>query len=173
MEIFAALDAGQLSEFGKLMLALALGALIGLERSVAGKEAGMRTFALVSLGSCLFVLLGELVMPRGGAYNADAALRIAAAVVTGIGFLGGGLIIFNKRLTGLTTAASLWVAAAIGMAVGFGYYSIALFTSAATLIVFTLLWHIEQFLARHLEFPERPEVAEFIEEEAEIADERL
>jgi len=126
-----------------LLIALLLGALLGVERKLAGKTAGLRTFGLVSMGSCLFILIAKFVMPTIEAYNYDP-MRIAAGVVMGVGFLCGGVIIFkDSHLSGLTTAAGLWVAAGIGMAVGYGLVSLAVFTTLATLIVFTLFWFIE------------------------------
>jgi putative Mg2+ transporter-C (MgtC) family protein len=138
--------------FGKLVLAAVLGMLVGTERVAAGKSAGSRTFALVALGSCLFVVLGESVNATHlGEVNFDP-MRIAAAVITGIGFIGGGLIFLQGRsLQGLTTAAGLWVSAGIGMAVGFGLYSIAVFSSSLTLLVFTFMWIIEDWLRRFFE----------------------
>jgi len=141
--------------FWQLLLALLLGMILGLERSIVGKKAGMRTFALVAVGSCLFVLISEL----GGANwlgvegVSFAPMRMAAAIITGIGFLGAGIIIFDNELKGLTTAASLWVTAAIGAAVGFGLYSIAIFTALITLFVFEILWHVESFVSRHVRMP--------------------
>lgn len=132
-----------LQPFFYLIIALILGSALGIERSFAGKTAGVRTFGLVSMGSCLFVLITQFVMPTVEIYNFDP-LRMAAGVVVGIGFLCGGVIIFNdSTLTGLTTAAGLWVVAGIGMAVGYGLILLALFTTIATLIVFTIFWFIE------------------------------
>jgi putative Mg2+ transporter-C (MgtC) family protein len=130
--------------FLELIVALVLGSLLGLERTLAGKTAGMRTYALVSMGSCLFILISLYVIPGVDAYNFDP-LRMAAGVVMGVGFLGGGVIVLkDSTLSGLTTAAGLWVAAGIGMAVGYGFYALALSATLATLLVFTLLWHVEQ-----------------------------
>ena len=127
-----------------LMVALVLGSALGLERSLAGKTAGVRTFGLVSMGSCLFILIARFVIPTVDTFNYDP-LRIAAGVVMGIGFLCGGVIIFkDSTLTGLTTAAGLWVAAGIGMAVGYGLVNLAIFATATTLLVFTAFWFIEQ-----------------------------
>jgi len=127
-----------------LMVALVLGSALGLERSIAGKTAGVRTFGLVSMGSCLFILIARFVIPTVDTFNYDP-LRIAAGVVMGIGFLCGGVIIFkDSTLTGLTTAAGLWVASGIGMAVGYGLVNLALFATATTLLVFTAFWFIEQ-----------------------------
>ena len=131
--------------FLQLILATLLGSLLGVERSLAHKTAGMRTYALVSLGAALFVIISQNVLaglPNGITFD---PLRMAAQVVTGIGFLGAGLIFFNQeKLQGLTTAAGLWVAAGIGMAVGFGQNTIALFTTAITLLVFTSFWYVER-----------------------------
>ena len=127
-----------------LMVALVLGSALGLERSLAGKTAGVRTFGLVSMGSCLFILIARFVIPTVDTFNYDP-LRVAAGVIMGIGFLCGGVIIFkDSTLTGLTTAAGLWVASGIGMAVGYGLVNLALFATATTLLVFTAFWFIEQ-----------------------------
>lgn len=132
--------------FAYLIIALLLGASLGVERTLAGKTAGLRTFGLVSMGSCLFILLARFVMPTIEAYSYDP-LRVAAGVIMGIGFLCGGVIIFkDAHISGLTTAAGLWVAAGIGMAVGYGLVTLALFATLATLVVFTLFWFIEHKL---------------------------
>lgn len=129
-----------------LLLALLLGSLLGLERSFAGKSAGVRTFGLVSMGSALFVIVAKYVIPTVETFNYDP-LRIAAGVVMGVGFLCGGVIVFkDSTLQGLTTAAGLWVSAGIGMAVGYGLFSLAVFATLATLIVFTFFWFIEHKL---------------------------
>lgn len=129
----------------QIVLAVVFGMLLGVERVIAGKTAGMRTFALVSLGSCLFVIISVFVSIQNYAnFNFDP-LRVASTIVTGIGFLGAGLIIMKENhLRGLTTAAGLWVAAGIGMAVGFRLYQIAFYTTLLTLAVFTILWFLEE-----------------------------
>lgn len=130
-----------------LIISLLLGALLGLERTLAGKTAGLRTYGLVSMGSCLFILIARYVVPTSETFAFDP-LRMAAAVVMGIGFLCGGVIVFkDSTLQGLTTAAGLWVAAGIGMAVGYGLVDLALFATIATLLVFTVFWFIEHKLA--------------------------
>ncbi len=127
-----------------LMIALVLGSLLGFERTMAGKTAGFRTFGLVSMGSCLFILIARFVVPTFDNFAYDP-MRMAAGVVMGIGFLCGGVIILKEStITGLTTAAGLWVAAGIGMAVGYGLLPLAFFTAAATILVFTVFWLIEQ-----------------------------
>lgn len=146
----------------KLVLAMLLGGLIGTERSVVARQAaGTRTFALVSLGTCLFIIVSSYVdVQMIGLINVDP-LRLAAGVITGMGFIGGGLIIFRgDTIHGATTAAGLWVACAVGMAVGFGMYSVATFTSILALIVFTGMWYLEDVMKHwyrdHNEHPTVP-----------------
>lgn len=132
--------------FLQLILALLLGMFLGTERTFAGRTAGMRTYALVSLSSCLLVIIARFV---GTQFPIDSAavnpMQLLAGIVTGIGFLGAGVIFHNKESTsGLTTAAGIWVTSAIGIAVGYELYSIAIFTTLATLIIFSLLWVVEQ-----------------------------
>jgi len=100
--------------FGKLILAAILGVMIGTERAVAGKRAGTRTFALVALGACLLTIISSNVTSQYlGIVNFDP-MRVTAGIVTGIGFIGAGMIVFREHLLrGLTTAAGLWVAAAV------------------------------------------------------------
>jgi putative Mg2+ transporter-C (MgtC) family protein len=130
-----------------LVIAILLGALLGLERTLAGKTAGVRTYGLVSMGSCLFILIARFVVPATGEFAYDP-LRMAAAVVMGIGFLCGGVIVFKEQtLQGLTTAAGLWVAAGIGMAVGYGLIDLSIFATVATLVVFTVFWFFEHMLS--------------------------
>jgi putative Mg2+ transporter-C (MgtC) family protein len=131
--------------FLKLFLAMLLGGLIGTERAVIARQAaGTRTFGLVALGACLFIVIGNFVDVAYLGVLAFDPLRVAAAVIMGIGFLGGGLIIFRgDSLHGVTTSAGLWIAAGIGMAVGFGMYSVAVFSTVLTLIMFTGMWYVE------------------------------
>src|SRR5262249_9063764 len=129
----------------KLALATLLGGIIGTERAVLARQAaGTRTFSLVALGSCLFVITANYV---NGAYLGIVNIEpthVAAAIVTGIGFIGGGLIIFRgDTLHGVTTAAALWIVAAMGVAVAFGLYAISVFTVLLTLVIFTGMWYIE------------------------------
>lgn len=131
--------------FGKLLLAMVLGGLIGTERAVLAKQAaGTRTFGLISLGACLFIVIGSYVDNAYlGVVNLEP-LQIAGFIITGIGFIGGGLIIFRgDTLHGVTTAAGLWIAAGIGIAVGFGMYSVSIFTTLLALIMFTGMWYVE------------------------------
>ena len=117
----------------RLLLAFALGAVIGFERERVDKPAGLRTHILVSLGSCLFTILSLTAFP-----GSDPA-RVAAYVVAGIGFIGAGTILQTReRIVGITTAASLWVAASIGMAAGAGFYILAIITTAIAYLTLSL-----------------------------------
>ena len=126
----------------RLALAAALGAAIGLEREIREREAGLRTHLLVSLGSALFTIVSaygfHAFLASGQSVVRADPSRIAAQIVTGIGFLGAGAIIRQGlSIRGLTTAATLWVVAAIGLTAGAGYYSAAAIT---TLLVIVSLW---------------------------------
>ena len=123
----------------RLLVALILGAVVGLERERQERAAGLRTVTMVSLGSCLFTIVGAYGFP-----NTDPS-RVAAQIVTGIGFLGAGTIFLRKDLVrGLTTAATIWAVAAIGMAAGTSQYIVALFTTLLILSVLMVLKPIEK-----------------------------
>ena len=131
--------------FGKLMLAMAIGGVIGTERAILARQvAGTRTFGLVAMGACLFVIAGNFANTAYlGLVNFNPT-QLASEVVTGIGFLGTGLIIFRgDALHGVTTAAGLWIVAAIGVAIGFGMYAVSIFAGMLTLLMFTGMWYIE------------------------------
>ena len=118
---------------GRLLLACALGALVGLEREFNRKAAGVRTNLLICMGSAFFTLLSAVM---AGDSNPDKG-RVASNIVQGIGFLGAGLILHNRsRISGLTSAASIWVVASIGMACGAGLYAPA--TVAAIIVILAL-----------------------------------
>ena len=126
----------------RLLTATVLGAVIGFEREYHAKEAGIRTHLLVALGACLFMILSvygfDFMLDRD--HVSFDPSRIASQVVTGIGFIGAGTIILQKQMVrGLTTAAGLWVTAAIGLACGNGMYIIAIVTTAVVLISLGLL----------------------------------
>ena len=140
MPVLNYFDQPTLEIFGQLLLAVFLGLAIGVEREIAQKSAGMRPHALVAMGAALFSIVSAAVAGP----NVDPT-RIAAQIVTGIGFLGAGLIVFNQsRVQGLTTAAGVWVAAAIGMAIGFKLYQVSVFATVLTILVFLVLWPIEE-----------------------------
>lgn len=143
-------DISELHILLRLLLALLLGGLVGFEREQSKHAAGLRTNILVCLGSCLLMLLsmyGFSAFVDEPNVRVDPA-RLAAAVITGIGFLGAGTILFTgKSITGLTTAASLWVVSAIGLAVGAGFY----FASAtATVMVLVTLWAFNKLEKRYI-----------------------
>jgi putative Mg2+ transporter-C (MgtC) family protein len=147
----------------RLLLAAALGGAIGLERELRDHEAGFRTHLLVSLGSCAFTLVSAygwtdwtFSTPQGVVFDPT---RIAAQIVTGIGFLGAGAIIVRGiSVRGLTTAATLWVVAAIGMASGTGYYVVGV--GAAVLVLVSL--GPLKFVSSRLISRVRPEEAELM-----------
>jgi putative Mg2+ transporter-C (MgtC) family protein len=127
-----------------LLLAAGLGAAIGLEREYRRKPAGLRTNILIAVGSALFTTVSIALAGHGGTPD-----RIAAQIVTGIGFLGGGAILRSgKSVRGMTTAATIWVNAAIGMAAGAGEYLLATGATVVTLIVLAVLPPIERYFAR-------------------------
>jgi putative Mg2+ transporter-C (MgtC) family protein len=128
--------------FMRLILAVIFGGLIGVERQIAHKTAGLRTFSLISLSSCLLAVVSVLLEKSFSDFNVAI---IPTSIIGGIGFIGAGLIIFHgSHPSGVTTAAGLLVAAAVGIATGFGFYSIAVFTVIITLMIFTILWIFEK-----------------------------
>lgn len=133
---------------GQIVLAALLGGVIGFERDLHGHSAGLRTNILVAVGSCLFTILSISGFPIRG--NAQDTARIAAQIVTGIGFLGAGVLVQGRRnrVRGLTTAATIWQVAAVGMAVGVGSYFLALFTTLFSVAVLVLLHPVSKWLER-------------------------
>lgn len=130
----------------RLVMAVLLGGLVGMERTLAGKTAGMRTYALVAMGSALFIVMALIMSAYYHGTSVDP-LRVASQIIVGIGFIGAGLVFHNtqdQRTSGLTSAAGLWVAAGIGMACGFHLYSIAIIAALLTLVIFTILWYVEK-----------------------------
>jgi len=135
----------------RLLLAAGLGAAVGLEREYRQKPAGLRTNILIAVGSALFTILSVAIAREG----ADPA-RISAQIVTGIGFLGGGAIMRNQdTVHGMTTAATIWVNAAIGVAAGAGELGLATFATALTLVVLVVLPPIESYFERRAGWPDR------------------
>lgn len=130
----------------RIVLSAILGALIGYERQFKHKSAGLRTNILVCIGSCLIMILSNLLYENvEGKTNADPA-RLAAQVVSGIGFLGAGAIIKEGvNVIGLTTAACIWVVSGVGLAVGAGYYVIAIFSSLLVYIILEILSHMDNW----------------------------
>ncbi|HJV65265.1 MAG TPA: MgtC/SapB family protein [Geomonas sp.] len=138
----------------RLLLASLLGGMIGLEREIHGRPAGFRTHLLVSLGACLFVITSVEFYYLFGNFTGSTPVgvdpgRVAAQVVTGIGFLGAGAIIRDRAsIRGLTTAACLWVAAALGVACGVGLFKLAVAVTGISLGSLLLLKQVEKKLSR-------------------------
>ncbi|MBD2870900.1 MgtC/SapB family protein [Paenibacillus arenilitoris] len=143
-------DISELHILIRLLLAVLLGGLVGFEREQSNHAAGFRTNILVCLGSCLLMLLsmyGFAAFVDEPNVRVDPA-RLAAAVITGIGFLGAGTILFTgKSITGLTTAASLWVVSAVGLAVGAGFYFAS---GVTTIMVLVTLWAFNKLEKRYI-----------------------
>lgn len=127
----------------RLAVAASIGAVIGAEREFRDKAAGLRTIMLICIGSCLFTIMGqELITPERG-----DPVRIASSIVSGVGFLGAG-VIFRRgtQSTGITTAATIWCSAAMGMACGGGRFAIALSAAAGVLVVLWILPPLERVI---------------------------
>lgn len=122
----------------RIMIAVVLGGIIGLERGLKNRPAGLRTYMLVCVGACLIMITNQYIYQ---AFETGDPVRMGAQVVSGIGFLGAGTIVVTKRnqIKGLTTAAGLWTAAAVGLSVGIGLYEAAIIGGAVVFIVLSLL----------------------------------
>ncbi|MBI2023092.1 MgtC/SapB family protein [Candidatus Giovannonibacteria bacterium] len=135
----------------RLVLAIVLGMLIGAEREHKGKAAGLRTYTLVSLGAALFTVISIQAYSAYPSVNGVPGYdyHLIANIVVGIGFLGAGLIVFKEnKVLGLTTAAGMWVTAAIGIAAGMGFNSVAIFSTVLVLLVFWALRRLEKQIPR-------------------------
>jgi putative Mg2+ transporter-C (MgtC) family protein len=133
----------------RLVAAAGLGMIIGVERVLVHKEAGMKTHALVSLGAAVFIIISEMVVIKYADIGGFDPTRMASQVIVGIGFLGAGTIMFHdSRLLGLTTAGGLWVTAGIGMAAGFGFYNIAIIATILVLFVLVVVNKFEMPIRR-------------------------
>ena len=130
-------DVSQLQPFLQILLAALLGGIIGIEREYRKKQAGLKTFSLLAVGSCLFTLVSIELSTLGGYPQTQVDLtRVIQAVATGVGFIGAGLIIFRQfQVEGITTAAGLWVTSAIGIAVGAGAYFLAILVALFTVLI--------------------------------------
>lgn len=127
--------------FLQLILAALFGGLIGFERKHIGKAAGVRTFALVCMGAALFTILSyqSLIGVEGVDYS-----RIASQILVGVGFIGAGIIMhYRGKVRGLTTAAGIWISAAIGMAIGFGFYITSFLATLLVLLILFLLGRVD------------------------------
>lgn len=150
--------------FLRLLLAIALGGIIGLEREASQKPAGLRTHILICSSAALAMILSQLVLSGREATSGDT-LRLAAAVITGMGFIGAGTIIQSQGIVhGLTTASTLWMVTVMGLAIGAGYYLVAVITSVlvmATLVVFRRVeeTHLKKALYHyHLRIKDSPDI---------------
>ncbi len=129
----------------RLGLAILLGMVIGFERLLGHKEAGMKTHAMVSMGAALFIIISEALAAKYADIGGFDASRMASQVIVGIGFMGAGSIIFQgNRLKGLTTAGGFWVTAGIGMATGFGLFNLAILTTVFVLLIFVVISILER-----------------------------
>ena len=154
----------------RIVLSAIIGGIIGFERGIHGRAAGLRTHILVSVGSTITALVG--IFSVENAMGGDA-FRISAQVVSGIGFLGVGMILVRNRtdVTGLTTAACIWTTSIIGIAVGYGFYSGALIATLLCFASITLLGHFEKrknFLNIYLEVSETCKAAAVVQQLREI-----
>ena len=132
----------------RLLLSLLLSGVLGIEREIKNRPAGMRTYILVCIGSCMIMMTNQYVFQTTGSGD---PVRMAAQIVSGIGFLGAGTIIVTRhnQIKGLTTAAGLWAVAAVGISVGVGYYEAAVCCSMIIFIVLTLLNRVDTAMHRN------------------------
>lgn len=141
------------SEVLGIILAVVFGGAIGLEREISGKSAGLRTNLLICLGAAIFTIISKQM----GSEQQESLTRIAAGVVTGVGFLGAGAIIQDRGgVHGLTTAATIWLVASIGMACGAGYHGLAIITTFIAIVVLIGLGQLSGILERCVKKP-KPE----------------
>ena len=129
----------------RILVSIVLGGIIGLERGMKNRPAGLRTYMLVSLGSCVVMLINQYTAQ---VYGTGDPVRLGAQVISGIGFLGAGTIVVtsHNQIKGLTTAAGLWASACIGLAIGIGHYEVALIAGLCVFLVLTVLHEMDYFL---------------------------
>jgi len=135
----------------RLVSAVLIGCVIGLDRNLHGKPTGIKTLGLVALGASLVTMAGMDFATSGADYDVNAVSRVIQGVITGIGFLGAGVIIHeasSERVRGLTTAASIWVTAALGIVCGIGAWKIAAVAVVIVLLLFTLGRPLEKMIHR-------------------------
>lgn len=154
----------------RISLAILLGTIIGVEREIKNRPAGMRTHILVCLGACIISLIeSSFVSSLSASTESSVAYnfgRLSAQVISGIGFLGAGTILFtDRKITGLTTAASLWNTACLGIAIGYGYYLIAIVGSIFVILVLIMMQriiHVRISKKLEIKFVHRVETIEYI-----------
>ena len=152
MDLFSMIDFPSII---KLLIATLLGAVVGFERERSGKVAGMRTHAMVSLGAALLTLISIATYQMFPSVNGVKGFdyHLIANIVVGIGFIGAGAILRREqRVEGTTTAASLWVVAAIGIASGFGLYKEAIVTTVIAYLILTLFWLLEKYMNQDIRY---------------------
>lgn len=159
----------------RIVIAAILGGILGLEREVKNRAAGLRTYMLVCVGACLAMLTNQYVCQ---VFSAGDPVRMGAQVVSGIGFLGAGTIIVTRRnqIKGLTTAAGLWSAAGVGLALGIGFYEAAIAGSLAIFVVMTLLQKIDSRMRKrssrvtaYFELSKELSLGDFLRQVGELA----
>jgi len=166
-DLNALLNDPQLTALFRIVVAGLVGGLIGLERELAGKPAGIRTYGLVCVGSAMFTVVAIY-----GFGTPEGASRIVGSIITGIGFLGAGTILHTKlSVVGLTTAAGLWVAAGVGMAIGSGLYLIGI-GAGVTLFILLQFAGPDKFIRSHRRRAGKPDHADEDETAQEEEEER-
>jgi len=134
----------------RLFVAVVLGGILGMERTIVGRSAGLKTYSLVSLGSALFVMISLEMITPFSVFSGFNPIMMASQIIVGVGFLGAGTVIFqHSKVQGLTTAAGLWVSAGLGMASGFGLYTEALIAALLALLIFTVFWKLEDKILKN------------------------
>ena len=145
---------------GRLAAAMGAGIILGVNRDLRGKPAGVRTHGLVAIGACLVTVIVMELSATVETFNPDAVSRAIQGIITGIGFIGGGVILklpATRSVQGLTTAASVWVTACLGVAFGTGMWRTALAALGLTFIVLLLGGTVENIASRALKGRQRPE----------------
>lgn len=154
----------------RIFFSLVVGGILGFERGLKNRPAGLRTYILVCMGSCIVMMTNQYVYQ---VHDTGDPVRMAAQVISGIGFLGAGTIIVTRRnqIKGLTTAAGLWASACIGLSIGIGLYEVAMVGGVSAIIVLTVLDHWDVFIRRrtrdaevYIEIPETLSFSSFLSE---------
>lgn len=154
----------------RVLISVAIGGLIGLERGMKNRPAGLRTYMLVCVGACVVMLTNQYTYQ---VYQVGDPVRMGAQVISGIGFLGAGTIIVTSRnqIKGLTTAAGLWTAGGIGLAIGIGLYEVAIAASVAVFIILTVLHQLDfrvrkkaHILEAYVELDQQTHLGNFLKE---------
>lgn len=154
----------------RVLISVAIGGVIGLERGMKNRPAGLRTYMLVCVGACVVMLTNQYTYQ---VYQVGDPVRMGAQVISGIGFLGAGTIIVTSRnqIKGLTTAAGLWTAGGIGLAIGIGLYEVAIAASAAVFIILTVLHQLDfrvrkkaHILEAYVELDQQTHLGNFLKE---------